>query len=240
MTPVNVTEILPLESMVEWIEAHQTTVDLIKWAIVLFLAWIAGGFKYLRNKLRRPSISLEENTSRCLIEEFEEFEGHKNAVRATLLIEMGVLNPTNERINVRSFNLAIKRERFWSRWKPELIALSLPSRPRFQTGSGVKIVKNWFSNFSDEFASLTLTGVIEPKEYPSAFLLFVSFTSGPMSPKIEGQYLKVKGRANLTTGETFTVSGKVRVMTDIELFESWLPGIKLQINHDSAWGATKD
>lgn len=34
--------------------------------------------------------------------------------------------------------------------------------------------------------------------------------------------------------------GKVRIMTDIEMFESWLPGIKLQINHDSAWGATTD
>jgi hypothetical protein len=225
-----------LEVIVSWIESHEKTVELLKWLAVLFVAWITGIFRFLRNKLRRPIATLEEITSRCLIEEFPEFQSYQNVVRATFLVEVGLLNPTSERVIVRKFSLAIPRRKLWRRWKPELIALTLPNRPRHQMGCGQKLLKSWFSNFPDEFHDLTLSGQVEPKEHHSGFLLFVYFAHGPWVPKIEGEFIKVKARVHLTTGEICSVSGKVRVTRDKENFEEWVPGIIEQINHESAWG----
>lgn len=229
-----------LSVVIDWIESHEKTVDLLKWLVVLFLAWVAGAFRFLRAKFRKPSATLEETTSRCLVEEFAEFQGHKNAVRATFLIEVGVLNPTPERVIVQHFSLAILRRKLWRRWKPELVAISLPNRPRHQMGGGEKLLKNWFSNFPDEYRDLTLNGVIESKEHHSGYLLFVCFAEGTHAPpRIDGEHIRVKARAYLTTGEICSVSGRIGVTRDKEKFEQWVPGIISQINHGSAWGAVR-
>ncbi|WP_417070487.1 hypothetical protein [Niveibacterium terrae] len=196
-----------ISTIVSWIEAHGKTVDLLKWFVLLLVAWLAGAFSFVRSKLRTPSATIEEATSRCLVEEFAEFQGHKNAVRATFLVEVGLLNPTSERVVVRHFSLAVQRRRVWRTWKPELVALSLPSRPRHQTGSGSKVLKNWFSNFDDGLQNLTLLGTVEPKELPSGFLLFVCFSVGGWAPRISGEHIKVKAKVHLTTGEIYSASG---------------------------------
>lgn len=229
-------DIPSIESVIEWIESHEKTVDLLKWIALLLVAWVAGAFRFLRNNLRRPSATIEEVTSRCLIEKFSEFQGHKDAIRATFLVEVGVLNPTSESAVVRYFSLGVPRRRLWRRWKPELVALSLPNRPRHQMGSGVKFLKNWFSNFADEFHDLTLSGTVEPKAHRSGYLLFVCFASGSWAPRIEGDFVTVKARVHLTTGETYSASGKVRVTSDKEKFEEWVPGIIEHVSHESAWG----
>jgi hypothetical protein len=185
------------------------------------------------------SATIEEATSRCLVEEFSEFQGHRNAVRAAFLVEVGVLNPTPEKVIVRHFSLAVPRRRLWRRWKPELVALSLPNRPRHQMGSGMKLLKNWFSNFPDEFHDLTLSGTIEPKEHRSGYLLFVCFAWGSCAPRIEDDFVMVKAQVHLTTGETCSVSGKVRITRDKEKFEEWVPGIIEQVSHESAWGGVR-
>lgn len=228
-----------ISTIVSWIEAHGKTVDLLKWLVLLLVAWLAGAFRFVRNKLRTPSATIEEATSRCLVEEFAEFQGHQNAVRATFLVEVGLLNPTSERVVVRHFSLAVQRRRAWRTWKPELVALSLPSRPQQQTGSGKKVLKNWFSNFDDGLQNLTLLGAVEPKELPSGFLLFVCFSVGGWAPKISNEHIKVKAKVHLTTGETYSVSGRIKVVRDLEKFEQWVPGIGAHINHDSTWGATR-
>lgn len=232
------TDLPPLETVFDWIELHKTTVDLLKWAMLLLVAWIAGVFKFLRMRLRRPSIAIVEDTSRCLIEELSKLNGYSDVLRATLLVEVGVLNPTNERINVKGFTLAVARRRYFKRWKREQIASSLPSRPRFQTGSGMKISQNWFSKFPDEYQEATITSVIEPKEFPSGYLLFVLAATGNAKPKIEDGHVFVKARVNLTTGESFRVSGKIKIVLDSDLFESWLPGINDHISHDSVLGSS--
>lgn len=234
-----VPDIPNLSVIIDWIESHEKTVDVLKWLVLLFLAWVAGAFRFLRAKFRTPSATLEEATSRCLVEEFAEFQGHQNAVRATFLIEVGVLNPTPERVVVQHFSLAIPRRKLWLRWRPELVALSLPNRPRHPMGSGQKLLKNWFSNFPDEFHDLTLNGGVESKEHHSGYLLFVCFAVGSHAPRIEGEYIRVKARAHLTTGEICSVSGRVAVTRDKEKFEQWVPGIISQINHESAWGAVR-
>lgn len=228
-----------IEAIVSWIESHGKTVDLLKWVVLLFLAWVAGIFRFLHNKLRKPSATFEQATSRCLVEEFPEFQGHNNAVRATFLVEVGLLNPTSERVVVRHFSLAVPRRKLWRRWKPELVALTLPSRPRHQMGGTQKLLKSWFSNFSDDYHDLTISGAVEPKELHSGFLLFVCFAHGSWAPIVEGNFIKVKARVHLTTGETCSVAGKVHVTRNKEKFEEWVPGIIKHISHESTWGGVR-
>lgn len=236
---MSIEDLAAIQTIVEWIETHQATVDLLKWVALGVLAWLTGGFRYIRNLLRQPTATFEDSTSRCMIEEMPEVDGYKNGIRATFLVEVGLLNPTEKSVNIRRFFLAIPRQRFWKRWKPELVALSLPSRPRLKTGSGIKLIRNWFSKFPDGYDELTITGTVGPQGFETGYLLFVYTGYGAMAPKIDGQFINVKARVNLTTGETCSVSGKVRVVSDPSLFEEWLPGITEQINHDSAWGATR-
>ncbi len=228
-----------LAPLVDWIESHEKTVDLLKWLALLLVAWAVGLFKFLRQKFRLPIATIEEHTSRCLIEEFDEFQGHTNVVRASFLIEAGLVNTTSEPVVIRHFSLAVRRRRPWRPWKPELIALSLPARPRHPTGSSVKLLKNWFSKFSDEFQDLTLHGEVDPKHHNSAYLLFVSFTPGNWSPKYDGEYVRVKILIHLTTGETRTAKGRVLITRNKEKFEEWVPGILEQVAHETAWGGTR-
>ncbi len=223
----------------DWIESHEKTVDLLKWGVLLLIAWAAGLFKYLRQKLRQPIAKIEVGTSRCLVEEFTEFQGHKNCIRASFILEVGLSNPTSEVVAIRHFSLAIKRRKFWRPWRPELIALSLPARPRHQTGSGEKVLKVWFSNFQDDFRELTLDGVIEPKRHHSGFLLFVCFAQGTWTPRIQDGHILVKALVYLTTGETRVAKGRVAVTRDKDAFEQSNPGILAHVSHSSAWGAVR-
>lgn len=226
--------------VIDWIESHEKTVNLLKWVALLIVAWIAGLFRYIRQKLRQPSSTIEEATSRCLVEEFNEFQGHKNVVRASFLVEVGLLNPTPEPVVIRRFSLAIQRRRAWRRWKPELVAISLPSRPRNPMGGGgMKLLKSWFSNFQDEYSDLTLSGTIEPKHHHSGFLLFVCFAAGDCAPKIEGEFVRVKALVHLTTGETCTANGKIKITRNKEKFDQRAPGVVVQVAHESSWGAVQ-
>lgn len=224
-----------LAPLIDWIESHEKTVDLLKWIAILLVAWAVGLFKFLRQKFRQPFATIEEVSTRCLVEDFEEFRGHKNALRASFLIEIGLVNPTPEVVVVRHFSLSVRRRKFWKPWGSELMALSLPNRPRHQMGSGSKLLKNWFSNFPDEYSNLTLTGTVQPKQVHSGYLLFVCFAHGNHVPKIEGDYVRVKASIYLTTGEKRTVRGKALVVRDQGKFNSWVPGILDQVQHDSAW-----
>ncbi|MGC4076600.1 MAG: hypothetical protein QM702_06110 [Rubrivivax sp.] len=223
----------------DWIERHEKTVDLLKWAVLLAIAWAVGVFKFIRQKMRQPVASIEELTSRCLVEELDEFQGRNDAVRASFLVEVGLMNPTSEPVFIRHFSLAVQRRRFWRAWKPELIALTLPSRPRHQMGSGQKLLKTWFSNFPDEYPDLTLDAKVEPKHLNSGFLLFVCFAGGTCAPRLDGDYVRIRALVHLTTGETRVAKGKVKVIRDKAVFEGCVPGILDQISHESAWGAVR-
>ena len=207
-------DLSPLLEVPEWIESHEKTVDVLKWAALLAIAWAVGIFKYIRRKFRQPIPTFEEFTSRCLVEEFDIFEGRKDAFRASFLMEVGLTNTTSEPVVIRSFSLSVLRRKFWRPWKPALIALSLPARPRHKTGASTKLLKNWFSNFPDDFPELTLTGTIDSKHHQSGFLLFVCFATGDHAPRMFGEYIRIKVHVHLTTGETKIVKGKVRVVRD--------------------------
>jgi len=228
-----------LSPYLDWIEAHKTTVDLVKWGLLLFIAWIAGAFRFLRGITRKPKVDIQAATSRCLIQEFPEFGGHANVTRASFLVEVGITNPTSESISVKSFYLSFHRQRFWHRWKPELHPISLPNRPRHEMGSGMKLLKCWFSNFPDDLKELTLSGDIEARAFSSAYLLFVSFTHGSWNPRISNETIGARVTVVLTTGEIRSRVVPIKVTKNPEQFEKWVPGIIDQVGHETAWNAER-
>lgn len=228
-----------LSPYLDWIEAHKTTVDLVKWGLLLFIAWIAGAFRFLRGLTRKPKAEIQAATSRCLIQEFSEFGGHTNVIRASFLLEVGITNPTNEKISVKKFYLSFPRQKFWRRWKPELHAISLPNRPRHEMGSGMKFLKCWFSNFPDDMKELTLSGDIEARTFHSGHLLFVSFTHGSWNPRVNGETVHVRTTVELTTGEIRSRAVPIKVTKSPEQFEKWVPGIIDQVGHQTAWNAER-
>jgi hypothetical protein len=228
------------QEITEWIESHEKTVDLLKWMALGLAAWALGLFRYFRVRFRQPIATFEPFTSRCLIEEFDEFEGHKNAMRASFLVEVGLTNTTGEAVVIKEFTLDVRMTRTWRSWKRHLMALSLPARPRHETGASTKVLKNWFSNFQDDFRDLTLNGTVPAKHHESAFLLFVWFAAGNQVVRIEKETVRIRANVHLTTGEVRSVVGRTRVIRDKEQFEKWVPGILEQVGHSSAWGAARE
>jgi hypothetical protein len=229
-----------LDRLVDWIESHEKTVDLLKWLVLLLVAWAVGLFKWIRQKLRQPIATLQEETSRCFVEEFNEFEGKKNVVRASFLLEVGLTNTTPEPVHIRHFSLLVRRRTFWRPWRPRLSALSLPARPQHATGSSLRLLKNWFSNFPDQFRDLTLPGDVPPKQHQSAYLLFVHCGAGDAAARFYGDFIQVKALVHLTTGETRVVRGQIKFNRDAASFEAFVPGILVQVAHQSAWGTVHE
>jgi hypothetical protein len=228
-----------LADIAGWIEAHATTVDLIKWAIVGLLAWILGVFRFLRAKLKRPKLEIESFTSRCIWQELGAVDGNDHNARVVFLIEAGITNPTTDPIVVRDFTLKVKRLKGWPVRNHPLNAVTLPSRVRHNIGSITKLLKNWFSNFSEGPDSLTLEGRIEPRDFQSGFLLFVSASWGYLRPFVKDGAIPVMLHARLTTGERLTVHSKIVLMDDQDAFAAMVPGILDHVQNRSTWNAIR-
>jgi hypothetical protein len=218
-----------------WIEAHGTTVGLLKWAVVGLLAWGLGVFRYLKARLKRPQLEIESFTSRCVWRELGVVDGKDNNVQVVFLIEAGINNPTSGPIVVRDFTLELSRLKRWRVKNHELHPASLPNRVRHSVGGITKLLKNWFSNFPEGPESLTLGARIEAKDHQSGFLLFVSVSYGYMRPRKEPGYVVVKLRARLTTGEVLTTKGRIAVVQDQATFESMVPGLREYVESRNTW-----
>ena len=228
-----------MEEIVNWIEAHPTTVDVFKWGALLLVAWVSGLFRFIRNYSRKPSISVISEASRCYIEEMEEYEGCKNVVRAAYLVDVSVRNPTKERIVVESFSLSyIKNKPLFFR-SPEFHPVTMPNRPRQEMGAGTKISKVFFSDFDDGFQNLTMSGDIESKQFQNGYMLFVSFTWGSWNPKNAKGRVRIKISCQLTTGEVISSPASIPITTNAETFEKWIPGIIDQVGHQCTWNSVK-
>lgn len=224
-----------VDAIVAWVEAHETTVDLLKWVLLLLVAWAAGLFRYLRNLTRSPKVRVSELTSRCFIEEMEQFDAHRNAVRAAILAEVEVANRSSEPIVVWALEARIYRSLLIRRWGPWISASSLPNRVQHKMASRTKIMRNWFSHLSGEMPGLTITGKIEPKHAESGFALFVSFTHGTWNPVIVNNSIRIRVRVRLTTGEKLEASARIPVTRNAEFFEGLVPGVLEHIRHPGAW-----
>lgn len=224
-----------LADLVGWIEAHGTTVDLLKWVIVGLLAWSFGVFRFLRAKLKRPKLEIESFTSRCIWQELGVVDGNDHNVRVVFLIEAGVTNPTTDPIVIRDFTLKVKRRRRWLVRNRALNAATLPARVRHNVGGVTRLLKNWFSNFSDGPETLTLGTRIESRDCPSGFLLFVSVSWGSMRPFRTNGAIPVKLFARLTTGEILVARANIALMNDHATFEATVPGVLAYVQDRSTW-----
>lgn len=224
-----------LTNLPSWIEAHATTVDLVKWIVVGLLAWGLGAFRFLRTKLKRPKLEIESFTSRCIWQELGVVDGNDSNVRVVFLIEAGISNPTTDPIVVRDFTLKVERLKGWPVRNHPLNPVSLPSRVRNNVGDITKLLKNWFSHFSDGSDSLTLDTRIDSRDYLSGFLLFVSASWGYMRPAVRNGAVPVTLKARLTTGEVLSVRSNIVLMDEHDKFESMVPGILNYVQHKETW-----
>lgn len=224
-----------LTSLVGWIEDHATTVDLLKWVIVGLIAWALGVFRFLRAKLKRPKLEIESFTSRCIWQELGVVDGNDHNARVVFLIEAGINNSTTDPIVVRDFTLKVRRLKGWPVRNHPLNAVTLPSRVRHSVGNITKLLKNWFSDFSEGPESLTLSGRIESRDCQSGFLLFVSASWGYMRPLVQDGAIPVELRARLTTGERLVARSSIVVMDDHAVFEAMVPGVLSHVQSRSTW-----
>lgn len=227
-----------LSPIVIWIEGHETTVDLLKWILLLIAAWLSGLFRFIRSLSRQPKVRVDSVTSRCYIEDIsEEKEARPNSIRAAFLLEIEVVNLRNEPISVNALEIQVHKRRLLFRWTTPISAISLPNRVTHEMGHGIKILKNWFSRFSDNMDHLTLDGRIGPKDAESAYALFVSSTWGSWNPLIFKNHANVCAIVHLATGEKLKTFASIPVTTDADFFEKMVPGILNQIRHPTAWNA---
>jgi hypothetical protein len=224
-----------LATLVGWIEDHSTTVDLMKWVVVGLIAWVLGVFRFLRAKLKRPKLEIESFTSRAIWQELGVVDGNDHNARVIFLIEAGINNPTTDPIVVRDFTLKVKRLKSWRVRNHPLNAVTLPSRVRQSIGDITKFLKNWFSNFSEGSDSLTLSGRIEPRDYQSGFLLFVSASWGYMRPLVRDDAIPVELRARLTTGEQLVARSNIMLMREHATFDAMVPGVLSYVQNRNTW-----
>ncbi|WP_336685799.1 hypothetical protein [Stenotrophomonas maltophilia] len=228
-----------LADLTQWIEGHGTTVDLLKWIAVGVLAWVLGVFRYLRAKLKGPKLEIELFTSRCIWKELGVVDGNDHHAQVVFLIEAGINNPTTDPVVVRDFTLQVRRLKRWRVNNHWLNAVTLPCRVRHTTGGITKLLKNWFSNFDDGPNSLTLSGRIEPRDFQSGFLMFVSVSWGFMRPLVKNGEIPIKLQARLTTGEKLIVESSIVVVDDHDYFESMIPGVVTHVQDRSTWNVIR-
>jgi len=102
-------------------------------------------------------------------------------------------------------------------------------------GSGVKLLRNWFANFPDEYQQLTIDGHLPPGHANSGYALFVSHTYGTWNPVVRNDKVRVRISVGLTTGKTIRAKAWIPATHDAEFFEGMVPGILEQIRHPTSW-----
>ncbi|MZH02992.1 MAG: hypothetical protein F3745_06260 [Nitrospinae bacterium] len=227
---------MTIAELVTWIESHPTTIEVSKWVLLFIIAWLSGVFKLIRKYTKKSQLKIIDTASFCFVDDINEFQGHTNVVRVAFLIDVSVINPTNEKIVIESFSLRYLTKRYFKKYSNSLYSSTLPNRPRAEMGSGIKISKVFFTDFNDDSSKLTMDGVIGPKEFQNGYIFFVSTTWGSWNPRVLKKKIKVQVHARLTTGEICKDSFWIRVIKDKEFIEKWIPGIVKQIEHPGSWG----
>lgn len=219
-----------------WIEAHRTTVDLLKWVALLLLAWISGAFSFLRRYRRRARIEIAETASFVFVEHPTEPSGQPNAVRASFIISASLVNASNEKIVLDQFELSFCSVNVWRSHRQRLLRLAFPARPRKRVGRGTKYMGVWFTEFpEDELQPEVIDGSLEAKESCGGYLLFTSFSYGSWNPRISNDTVHVRLRAKLTSQEWLSTSARLRVVTDAVVVEEFSPGFLEHVAHESTW-----
>ena len=225
-----------MNDIVDWIENHQVTVDLLKAAALVLVAWMSGLFAYLRRYRRKAILEITDTASFAYFEQIEELEGHKHLIRAAFIINASVVNASNEKVVVDHFLLSFRTYSLWRSHGQKLVRIAFPSRPRKRLGIAFKQMGVWFTQYPDDEYQLDhATGILEPKEHCGGYLLFTSFTYGNWNPKVQHGMIHVKLRAKLTSQKWLRVTVRLRVTDDASVIEEMSPGITEHLRDRSTW-----
>jgi hypothetical protein len=225
-----------LAEIVAWIEAHDKTVDLLKWVALLLVAWASGAFAYLRRYRLRPRLEIAETASFVYLEYPSEPKLPGPAVRASFILNASLINSSNEKVVVDHFELSFRALGFWRSHRQRLLRLAFPSRPRKRVGEGTKYMGVWFTEYPlDELKIEVVDGSLEPKESCGGYMLFTSFSYGSWNPRVAKDLVHVRLRAKLTSQAWLRKSAKLRVITDREFVEEFSPGFIEHVTHESTW-----
>lgn len=225
---------IDVSALIEWVEAHQTTVDLLKWIFLIAVAWAVGLFRYVGDLTRKPRIAISEEMSRCLLQE-RPFQEHADAARAVFLLNIEVANRSSARIVVNAFEIRYQRRIGILKWGKPSSAVSLPNRVHQKMGGGTKIMRNWFAMFPDNMERLTVHGKIDARDAQSGYALFVTHTWGSWNPEVRKGRVRVEVSARLTTGRRVRCKASVPVTDNDELFEKMVPGMREHVEHPTSW-----
>ena len=225
-----------MDKLLDWIEAHRVTVDIIQWIILLVLAYLTGLFRIIRKYTIKPKLEIIPTASVVFVENIEQHENLRNLIRASFIINAGFINRTTERIVLDKFYLTFETENYWRSYKQKLLRIAFPSRPREVLGTGIKYMGVFFTEYSNEEGKCeVITGELEPKDMCGGYLLFVSFTCSDWNPKIINGRIKVRLNGVLTTGETITSKAALRIEQSRDLIEELVPGLSEHVAHESTW-----
>lgn len=218
-----------------WIESHRVTVGLAQSVVLILLAWLAGAFRLLQALTRKPSVRIVDSASFVFIES-PSIEGKENALRAAYVINASLVNSSRERIVLDQFTLSYQTANPFRSFKQKLVRIAFPARPRKRLGSGSKMMGVWFTNFPDEeYALPPAMGALEPKDMQSGYLLFASFTWGSWNPVVLDDQIRVRLKAQLTSGEIFVSTARLRALDEPDTAHEFCPGITEHIAHESTW-----
>lgn len=218
---------------IDWIEAHEHTVDLLKWITAAIAAWLLGVFRAIRAWALRPSISITEKYSRCFAERLSEFDTHKDITLFVFVLDAALINPTAARVGVQTFELQIRRRGLWKRWTTPITAIGFPTMPRTpMPDEKIKVVPIWLTAFEGNDASLSLHDI--DAQNSAAGLVFFSLVV-PASSIINVERCAVKLSVKLGTGERRSVVTTIKTESDFSKLERMVPSSVQYVRHKSVW-----
>jgi hypothetical protein len=221
-------------AMVQWIESHEHTVDLLKWIAVGSVAWLLGIFRAIREWARRPSIAVETTYSCCYPEKHVSLGQYTNVVLLAFIVDIRVINPTGVPLNVRKFELQVRRSNWLNRWAKPVPAIGFPSMPRTSMpGENMKVVPIWFTAFAGFDKSLSLR-TVDPHDCSVGLAFFVA-ALGKNDVQKEMKQFPVRICVTFSSGEKRTMSALVDVKTDLSHLEERVPESLRYIRHESVW-----
>jgi hypothetical protein len=222
-----------LSTTVQWIESHKTTVDLLKWIAAGCIAWVLGVFKALHEWTRRPSISIDSAYSRGYYEERGALGQYQDVVLLAIIADIQVMNPTGTPLNVRSFELQVKRMPWFRPWTRLLPALGFPSMPRTpMPGGNEKYVPVWFSMFKG-FEHQSLKKVDE-HDCAAGLAFFAAVISKDELQK-GAERIRVRVSVTFASGEKKMSTAMLDLKHDFSQLERTVPHSVDYIRHESVW-----
>lgn len=224
------------QNAINWIEEHEHTVELLKWAVVGALVWWSGILGALSDWSKRPTLKVDEYYSHFFFEHHVMLGKHSDQVLIVVLADLGIINPTTHRIGIVGFDMSIRRLGLLRRWLKATKAIGFPAPYTLPMPQNmVKIIPIWFTHFptGPDDPGLGRTGA-DPQDSTSAMTMFVVALDKGNARHLNGT-LPVKIRAHLATGRTCTFIGVLGNKLEMGKLDSRIEGGLDYARHPSVW-----